>query len=261
MPPRGCHPGAGNEILILSNSDRLSAWTEQTEYLALQLGCASQLHGHCALPQAGVPQTLDAVGQFLHDRHIDAAIRLITSTIHAGVFAYARALGYNTVIDKSPVELYNYVRLAASSIDLVYRGQQTAEDASRIVTEWQLANRHIYPREVNFDLAVEWLEAMIRRRYGCGDRRMGETIAVIDMMQAQRRIKERLQSHNEPLPLWPPAMGSKRNADEAFAETGLPIPVDGNFDPWGRPAKRQAHKDEAEVKTETEPKIKMETDY
>lgn len=164
-------------LLILRGPEYLSAWIEQTESFARQLGCAAELQEHDGSVD---PARAETTGDFLRKIRTDTAVHIIVATIGSPIYAYARVLGYNSICGKNPSSLYKYVQTAASRMSLVHKGKQSAEEAAKIMSEWQHASPDFYPRQVRFDGAIEWLEKMIRRRYACGDDTMTPAVQVMD---------------------------------------------------------------------------------
>jgi hypothetical protein len=227
----------------LRGPEHLDAWIRQTEFLMQQLGCAAQLHDSSI-----APHRVETLNAFLHRSRADTVLHILASTVGSPIYAYARVLGYNNICGKNPASLYAYLKMAAARLPLVHRGKQTAEEAAKIVSEWQHARREYYPRQVRFEGAIEWLEKMIRKRLQCGDESMADVVAVMDRMAEEKAQDSRKRSA-------PPAPSAA--ADDAAVEYIASSPAASRADS-PPPAKRQATDELREVQSSI--KAESETD-
>lgn len=151
------------ELIILDGLSALTAWLDQTNTIATQLGCLSYLQCTPCRPI----HSLKTVDDYLENHRKTTALALILSRLSAPVFAYMRILGYNELLGPNPHDALEYAQRSAARLDVPNLGQwaaQTGEEVDRFVFEWRFVGIEVYPSAAVYYEAHAWLGGVLTAR-------------------------------------------------------------------------------------------------
>ncbi len=162
------------QIVCLDGPETLDPWKVQTEAIAREMACLSELTDD---PPVLPPQ--QSVAGFVCEGRSRTASAILYGTISGAVWAYMRVLGFaqHTAMDPKPSVIYRSAQMAAG--DMARPGTWAQPFSERMAMVGTLASvtEEGFPSREHFATGRQWLTAAIENCVRFGDQHVAQAMA------------------------------------------------------------------------------------